>query len=362
MNLLSSIVALWAGSTTIDAFTIAASASKTNRLPSTTRLRAAAAGGGAPQYDKFDATLRRAERVGDGSYMLRIDASSPDGEDLDYEPGHVLALEIELDDGIDDGDEGDAESKTRKDAAENGGWMRGPYTVSRSTPDTLDVLIKAVGEKSRRLASAAPGTPVRFGGKFKVPILEGVDATSTDLVVMVSTGVGVGPCVGAIEEALLGRRRRDGGSGSNRADFPPIHLVASYRTRGEVLYREHLDELQRDNPDRFSWREVITSERGRLSSSVDNMKELTNTSLFHDNAGMGTTHYHLIGNGQMVSEFQRGLERAGVPEGKITLEMYFNHRADVSDDAVDRIAHAMVETTRAVVNEEPSSKEITSKV
>ena len=185
-------------------------------------------------------------------------------------------------------------------------------------------------------------------------------ATSTDLVVMVSTGVGVGPCVGAIEESLLGRRRRDGGSA--RADFPPIHLVASYRTRGEVLYREHLDELQRGYPDRFSWREVITSERGRLSSSVDNMKELTNASLFNDNAGIGTTHYHLIGNGQMVSEFQRGLERAGVPEGKVTLEMYFNHRADVSDDAVDRIANAMVETTPAVVNEEPSSKEITSKV
>ena len=83
---------------------------------------------GPPQYDKFHATLREAEQVGEGSFMLHIDTEDV----VDYEPGHVLALEMEAppqDDKID--------SKTFEDAKQNGGWMRGPYTVSRSTDKSL---------------------------------------------------------------------------------------------------------------------------------------------------------------------------------------------------------------------------------
>jgi hypothetical protein len=93
-----------------------------------TRLHAA---NGAPQYDKIEATLRQAEEVGKGSVMLHIDTQ----ESVEYEPGHVLALEMETDDSIDD-------DKTTKDAKDNGGWLRGPYTVSRSTDKTIDILIK----------------------------------------------------------------------------------------------------------------------------------------------------------------------------------------------------------------------------
>ena len=67
------------------------------------------------------------------------------GETIDYEPGHVIALEIES--VADDGD--DDESKNANDTANNSGWMRGPYTVSRATDDSLDVLVKVVGDKSK---------------------------------------------------------------------------------------------------------------------------------------------------------------------------------------------------------------------
>eukprot|EP00578_Thalassiosira_sp_NH16_P021619 CAMPEP_0181085648 /NCGR_PEP_ID=MMETSP1071-20121207/5338_1 /TAXON_ID=35127 /ORGANISM="Thalassiosira sp., Strain NH16" /LENGTH=332 /DNA_ID=CAMNT_0023167457 /DNA_START=68 /DNA_END=1066 /DNA_ORIENTATION=+ len=322
--------ALLVARSSVNAFTL------TQPLPtpalhcSSTQLLAA---GGAPQYDKIQATLRQAERVGDGSVMLHIDTQ----EMVDYEPGHVIALEIKAE--SEEGNDETIDSKTQKDAADNGGWMRGPYTVSRSTEHTLDILIKEVGAKSKRFATAEAGTPLQFGGKFKVPILEGIDAETTKRVVLVSTGVGVGPCIGAIEMALS--------RGKGEPSFPPIDLIASYRTEEEVLYKDHLDKLQVQHEDKFAWRAIVTNKQGRLSSSTDNLKMLTDTK-FH-NVGVDGTHYHLIGNGQMVSEFKAGLEKAGVPEDKVTLEMYFNHKAEVDVDVVDRIADVVMKTVPAAV-------------
>jgi len=294
-----------------------------NHLKSPTCLLAA---GGPPQYDKFQATLREAEKVGDGSFMLHIDTE----DEIEYEPGHVIALEIQADDSVAQ----DGDSKTSADAKENGGWMRGPYTVSRSTAKSLDVMIRIVGDKSERYSTVESGTPLQFGGKFKVPILEGIATESTKRVVMISTGVGIGPCVGAIEKAL------------EMESFPSIDLIASFQKEGEVAYKEHLDTLQREHPDRFSCKAIITSEQGRLSSSIDNMKAITETAF---TSGIEDTHYHLIGNGQMVSEFKAGLEKAGVPDDKVTLEIYFNQKAEMDAEAVDRIAAVMLETAAAAV-------------
>jgi ferredoxin-NADP reductase len=280
---------------------------------------------GAPQYEKVGAKLREAEVVGDGSVMLHIDTD----EVVDYQPGHVLALEIEA-----DAEKMDEESKTYQDAKANGGWMRGPYTVSRSTDNSIDILIKLVGEKSKRFANAESGTNLKFGGKFKVPILEGIDTETTKRVVLISTGVGVGPCIGAIEKAL------------EQESFPPIDLVASYRTEDEIVYKEHLDKLQKENSKKFNWKTIITSKQGRLSSSSINMKAITESTI---KASLEETHFHLIGNGQMVSEFKSGLEQAGVADNKITVEMYFNHKAEVNEDVVDNIAYVMESTASVAI-------------
>ena len=203
--------------------------------------------------------------------------------------------------------------------------MRGPYTVSRATDDLLDVLVKVVGDKSKRFASAEPGTLMRFGGKFKVPILEGiVNDDELKRVVLISTGVGSGPCIGAVKEAL---------SENGDASLPPIRLITSYRTDAEVLYRYHLESLQKEYSERFSWEAVVTSNVGRISSSETNMRDIVRCS-----GDVNDTHFHLIGNGQMVGEFKAGIAKAGVPDERVTVEMYFNHKS-VSDEAViDRIA------------------------
>mmetsp|Transcript_15487 Transcript_15487/g.34814 ORF Transcript_15487/g.34814 Transcript_15487/m.34814 type:complete len:312 (-) Transcript_15487:678-1613(-) len=264
---------------------------------------------GPPQYEKLEGTLREAEPVGKGNVLLHIDVSERSCP-IDYRPGHVLALEIE-----------DSESTGAEEEKENGGWLRGPYTVSRATEDTLQVMIKVVGKKSEAFSSAPPGTPIKFGGKFHVPIVDGIDTNIAKRVVLISTGVGVGPCIGAIEIAL------------KKHDFPRMELFACYREPDEVACRDLLDSLKDESRGRFSWKAVLSSETGRISSTTKSIEEVRGKS-----DDLSSTHYHLIGNAQMVNEWKQGLTNGGIPEDLITIEQYFNHKATIDTDVVNRIA------------------------
>jgi len=264
-------------------------------------------------------------------------------EDNDYEPGHVLALEIEAENTKGDSifeNPFERPEKTQKDIDKNDGWMRGPYTVSRATSRSFDILIKVCGEKSHRFALAMPGSAVKFGGKFKVPIVDGIKE-GVKRVVMVSTGVGVGPCIGAIEK-LLNDNGNGNGNGNAGMD---VELLASYKEQGDVIYVDYLNELQ-EKHERFHWKAILSEETGRLSASEENLKNLVSPN--KASSLLEETHYHLIGNGGMVNEFKAGLEKAGVPDDQVTLEIYFNHRAEVDTDAVDRIA-SLVTTSHAQI-------------
>lgn len=274
-----------------------------------------AEGGGAVQYDKRNGLLGKTEIIGDGSVMLHIELVEGDEEPLEYEPGHVLAMEIKG-----DPDAEDMNEKTTKDMKNNDGWMRGPYTVTRCNGKSMDIVMKVVGVKSRTFATAEPGTPIKFGGKFHVPIAEGI-APNTEHLVMISTGVGVGPCVGAVEKLLS-----ENFAGS-------IDLFACFRHESEKLFADYLNVWATAYED-FRYKPIITSEIGRLSSSEENIRLVIN----EDICSLTETHYHLIGNGQMVSEWKNGLKLAGVPKERITIENYFNTFAETSTDAIDRIA------------------------
>jgi len=277
---------------------------------------------GPPKYDKIDASLREAEIIGQGSVMLHIETTDKT-INLDYKPGHVIALEIK-----EEFNSGDiADNKNSKDASDNEGWMRGPYTVSRSTDNSIDVLVKVVGDKTNRFASAVAGTAMRFGGRFHVPILEGVQKDEVNRVVMISTGTGVGPCVGAIENAL------------DDVTFPPIELFASYRNVEEILYRDYLNKLHSENSERFAWKAIVSSDVGRLSASEENLNNIVAKGSKED------THFHLIGNGQMVNEFKAGLTKAGISKERVTIESYFNHKAPLDNDVVERIAGIISSST-----------------
>eukprot|EP00980_Cylindrotheca_fusiformis_P008660 scaffold1848_cov111-Cylindrotheca_fusiformis.AAC.1 len=258
-----------------------------------------------------DATLTDLEEVGNDSFMLHIETEDP----LEYEPGHVLYLGME-------GSNDDDDTKEKE-------LIYGSYTVCRASKNTMDIMLKVVGKRSKAFAASPPGAPLKYGGSFEVPILEGIDAASTSKVVMISTGVGVGPCIGAIEEALAASR--DGGG-----CFPPIHLFACYRNPEDIISPDHLDDLQARHAGKFAWTPVLSSNpEGRISSK-DNLDQLVQSC-----AGIDDTHFHLIGNGLMIKEFQAGLKKAGVPKKKVTFEVFFTNEPNADKDAVDRIATSM---------------------
>jgi ferredoxin-NADP reductase len=321
MKFLQAVLSTAILSSLAGAFTAPSTSNK--RSPSAFLVRKSSqlfAEGGAPQYEKRTAILRQAEMLGEGTVMLHIDRD--DDMPLDYKAGNVLALEIQQD------DDGNSNEKNTEDTANNGGWMRGPYTVSRGSESSFDIMLKVVGDKSKRFALAEPGTKLRFGGKFKVPIYEGIQKDTTQRVVLLSTGVGVGPCVGAIEEMLADD------------DFSAkVDLFASFRTQGEVVYGEYLDSLVAKHPDQFQWKPIITSEVGRISDSEENTRMVINANANVDS--VKDTHYHLIGNGQLVNEWKSGLAKAGVPDDKVTTEAYFNHKATSNQNAIGTIANVI---------------------
>lgn len=343
--------------------------------------------GGPPQYQKLGGVLRRSECMGKGSYLLSIDVSDEEGVAVGetskweaYEPGHVLAMEIQPPASFDNSEDetGSPSSmttmseKTQKDLEANGGWLRGPYTVSRGhgssiNQDGFQVLVKEVGYKSHVFAVSEPETPVRFGGRFKVPIVEGIlaAAESTDeedknskheedptrRVVMIASGVGVGPCVGAIEDLM-----KSDSSASSKIAY--IDLIASFRTSDEIAMGVDLDKLVEEPTSMgFRWLPVITEETGRLSSNgPEVLREMYLKPASSDATAspIRNTHYHIIGNGQLVNEWTAGLKMAGVPSSRVTTEAYFNHAAKPDPAAVETISEAVVGLDSTI------SKEVTT--
>eukprot|EP00545_Synedropsis_sp_CCMP1620_P003142 CAMPEP_0119018244 /NCGR_PEP_ID=MMETSP1176-20130426/18898_1 /TAXON_ID=265551 /ORGANISM="Synedropsis recta cf, Strain CCMP1620" /LENGTH=274 /DNA_ID=CAMNT_0006972199 /DNA_START=92 /DNA_END=916 /DNA_ORIENTATION=- len=260
--------------------------------------------GKAPQYDKRPASVVSNVEVGESSYLIRVKAD--DDSPVDYRPGHVLALEV-------------------PHPTEEGKWMPGPYTVARADDACFEVLMKVVGDKSETFRKAEIGSPLKFGGKFKVPILEGINQDGLKRVVGISTGVGIGPFLGFAEEAL------------SRTSIPQIDLYAGYRESEDICCAQALDDLAEKYPDRFSWTPVISTVNGH-TSSAENLKLIASQI-----PSAGETHYHMIGNGAMVNEWKDGLGEAGVADERVTLEMYFNHRETPRPEAVEAIGEALKE-------------------
>ena len=300
--------------------------------PAPGRAASPALRAGPPQYDAFDATLVANDVVGRASHLLRLESGATD---LSYEPGHVLALEV----------------------FEDGDWLKGPYTVSRATESTFDVVVRVVGKKSEAMSRAAVGSTWRFGGKFHVPILEGVAPRATRAicisaeaasasngdrprererdVFLVGTGTGIGPALGFAEQALEGGRALE------------IDVVAGFREPADVCCQDAVQRLCCLHPDAFRAAYVLSagpSPDGRVTAK----KTVESVAARADR----TTHFHLIGNGAMVNEWRAGLKGAGVPEDLVTTETYFNHKAEPDPAVVDHIAAALATT---VVDAEPPS-------
>merc|ERR1711903_435717 len=112
-----------------------------------------------------------------------------------------------------------------------------------------------------------------------------------------------------------------------------LTVLAGFREAEDVCCKDAVQRLCVLHPDRFECSYVISSTDGRVSAprQLDAIGAVATP----------TTHFHLIGNGAMVNEWVAGLAAAGVPDGFVTTETYFNHKAEADADVVGAIAAAV---------------------
>ena len=258
-----------------------------------------------------------------GSKLLRIKAA--DKSRAEYRPGHVLALRI-------------PNVEEEHTPGKHGDGRTGPYTIMScdTKRGIFSILYRVVedGRMSQRLDKAARNSPILFGGKFKVPIGDGI-APGAEHVIGISTGVGLGPLVGFAEEELAGTDRR-------------VTLFGGFRDVSDIVLQDELDELAREYPDRFVFMPCISSlrdERYPLPAGLEGLRgRVTEAAprVMDANAIVsGRVHVHLIGNGAMVNLMRKALQQMGMPRENITDEIYFNHKEEPSERLIAELVRSL---------------------
>ena len=269
-------------------------------------------------------------------------------------------------------------------------------TVTRAADESaFDIVYRVIpsGRKTPFMEQLAAGDTVRFGGRFGVPVDEGI-APECDRVVGIATGAGIGPLVGFAEAALA---RASCGCNSKHPpkaatvctrtatschvhsirtipgeDGPRVELYCGFRDLADVAMGSACETLVAAHPDRFSWRPIVSKP---MACTAVNLAGLGSSGGDGDGGGDGggvggdaastaagplqgrvstvvpallgevggATHFHLVGNGQFVVDFKQGLLDGGVAEGRVTTEKYFNGKAEVDADVAKFVADAMRE-------------------
>jgi len=240
--------------------------------------------------------------VADGSMWISLTAA--DERPAAFQPGHVLGLGIKLNDGT---------------------LMRHAYTVSRGEPSArrFEHLYRVVsgGRMSPLLAQLSSADTVFFHGPFHTPIEQEIQADA-DRIVLVSTGAGIGPLFGYAEKALT------------EGEMRPMSLYAGFREESHTCLRPELSALATRHSN-FNWEFTLTRPSktwdGLTGRVTDVVPERINGTY------LGTCHFHLVGNGEMVHLMQTALYRAGVSAARVSIETYFNHYAEAPGEAIDQL-------------------------
>ena len=202
-----------------------------------------------------------------------------------WAPGHILALYVP-----------NPASK----------WVRHPYTVSWAEGTRIGILYRVIvgGRTSPFMATLEPGEVLRIGGRFGAPIASLVPEDAP-AVIGVSTGTGLGPLHGYAARAL------------EEAPERPVTLLAGFREEADIALGSELTALAGRFP-ALTWHPTLsrpspgwTGLVGRVGAHVASI-------------AVEGAHWHLVGNGAMVTDIRAGLLARGVAQASITTEIYFN--------------------------------------
>jgi ferredoxin-NADP reductase len=254
---------------------------------------------GAPErqlrrVDRYDRRARvTAYETLTATGTVRISFQVTDDQPFDFRPGYFVGIQADIP-GV--------------------GPRRSPYCIV-SFPNrerTFQLLVRLVpeGPLSYYLAALGPGDEIAFRGPSGRSMAAKV---ADEELVLLATGVGVGPLVPFVEE--LGRQGFE----------KRIDLYWGLRLAEDVCLVDELDDLAERYP--FFRYQISLSQppeqwsglRGRLTESVPPL--LTRLS---------GKRYYLVGNGAMIEEMSSVLSDLGVDRHFIYEEVYFNvrYRAD----------------------------------
>jgi NAD(P)H-flavin reductase len=190
------------------------------------------------------------------------------------------------------------------------GPCKSPYCIV-SPPNenrTFQLLVRLVpeGPLSYYLGALDIGDVINFRGPAGRSMVPREDDTE---LVLVATGVGVGPLVALVEYL------------AEHGFTRPIRLYWGLRLVEDICLLERLDRVVDLYPD-FGY-QISLSEpprdwlglRGRVTESVPPLLDT-----------LGGKHFYLIGNGHMTEELSFVLSDLGVDERLIYQEVYFNSR------------------------------------
>jgi ferredoxin-NADP reductase len=240
--------------------------------------------------------------VANGSMWIQLEAT--DELPVEFEPGHVLGLGL----------------------AQDQGYMRHAYTISRAHPETrrFEHLYRVIpgGRMTPHLAALTVGAAVSFHGPFHTPIQTEVRA-SAERIVLIATGTGIGPVFGYAEKAL------------NEGESRPMTLYAGFRVESDMCLVEELETLAREHRN-FAWHFTVSHPSELWRGSIGRVTDSVPARI--RNEELKVCHFHLVGNGEMVHVMRKALHLAGVVPERVSIETYFNHYAHPPDAEVQRLA------------------------
>ena len=240
--------------------------------------------------------------VANGSMWLTLEAA--DGLAAEFEPGHVLGLGL----------------------PQEHGYLRHAYTVSRGEPERhrFEHLYRVIphGRMSPQLAEQFIGGTVYFHGPFHTPIQREIQRDAGSIV-LIATGAGIGPIFGYTEKAL-----REG-------ETRPILLYAGFREVSDICLSEELNELSLRHTN-LAWEFSLTRPPRGWMGLHGRVTECVPQQL--DRSHLHSSHFHLVGNGEMVHLVRKALARAGVSPGRVSIETYFNHHFAPAEAEIEALA------------------------
>lgn len=176
-----------------------------------------------------------------------------------------------------------------------------PFTVSHYDQSTgeISVTVKALGSVTTRLQSIQPGEKVYIDGPYGV---FSHAALETDRpLVMVAGGIGITPFMRIFEELGYEPDRE-------------LHLFYGNKRRKEVIYRDHVDNVEHANVIHVLSKEPNPSgETGYVTADL--LEE-------HLTRELQEYEYLICGPPGMTANVEAGLLRKGVPDEQIHHELF----------------------------------------